>query len=460
MTRLFLIHLGRFLRCYLLACFGSVLLVPLSFNIYDVITQNGYRNDLMFLCTAVLPGVIAAGYTWYQRRRVNSDEILFFVRNRLRLHPELLRPYFALTGVLLREVGFDLNEHQRKFLAALHLADEIEREALATQAAANATAMGLGDFELKREPGVINELRLDQLAAAAAQTEALGCVETIVLASNLTLKRKNLELSKQYLLQGLNPEGMSLEQALKDLQTAICGYGPYFEAWVAISLTRSVMNALPPEQHRDFNALRQNPVIHQVSAALLANEVAYRCAHNFSFMLNQEVYRLRHRAAFIRQQFEQAQAAARARRQGETEQTQGTKQHNGYSFRQGPDDAFSYGSYYYHGYYEPGQDPRYGAEHEDFEGSRYSYRDHYERDEGADEPKEELTELQKAYQILGVSADDSVSTIKAQYRRLAFRFHPDHIKDYLHLSPGQQRVLNAKFQEICAAYSTVMASRQ
>lgn len=163
MTRLFLIHLGRFLRCYLLACFGSVLLVPLSFNIYDVFTQNSYRNDLMFLCAAVLPAVIAAGYTWYQRRRINSDETLFFVRNRLRLHPELLRPYFALTGVLLREVGFDLNEHQRKFLAALHLADEIEREALATQAAANATAMGLGDFELKREPGVINELRLDRV---------------------------------------------------------------------------------------------------------------------------------------------------------------------------------------------------------------------------------------------------------------------------------------------------------
>ena len=460
MTRLFLIHLGRFLRCYLLACFGSVLLVPLSFNIYDVFTQNSYRNDLMFLCAAVLPAVIAAGYTWYQRRRINSDETLFFVRNRLRLHPELLRPYFALTGVLLREVGFDLNEHQRKFLAALHLADEIEREALATQAAANATAMGLGDFEFKREPGMINELRLDQLATAAAQTEALSCIETVVLASNLTLKRKNLELSKQYLLQGLAPEGPSLEQAFKELKMAMCGYGPYFEAWVAISLVRSVMIALPPEQHRDFNALWQNPLIQQIGSKLLTSETARSSAERHSFMLNQEVYRLRHRAAFVRQQFEQAQAAARARRQGAHKQAQDAKHQSGYSFRQGPDDAFSYGSYYYHGCYEPGQDPRYGAEHEDFEGSRYSYRDHYERDAGADEPKEELTELQKAYQILGVSADDSVSTIKAQYRRLAFRFHPDHIKDYLHLSPGQQRLLNAKFQEICAAYSTVMASRQ
>ena len=463
MTRLFLIHLGRFLRCYLLACFGSVLVVPLSFNIYDVITQYGYRDDLMFLCAAILPGLIACGYTWSQRRRINSDELLFFVRNRLRLHPQLLRPYFVLTGVLLREVGFDLNEHQRKFLAALHLADSIAREAMAAQAAANAAAMGLGDFEFKGEPGVVNELRFDQLAIAAAQTEALGCIETVVLATNLTLKRKNLELSKQALLEGLALDGPSLEQALAELKDALKGYGPYVEAWALLSLVRSVMNALPPELYSDLSALRQNLILQEVAATLLSSEAAHRSVQSHLFLLNQEIYRLRHREAFVRQQFEQAQAAARARRQGKAgpgthEQTEGSKQERGYRFRQGPEDAFSYGSYYYHGYYEQSADPRYGSEHKDFEGSRYSYRDHYEQHQA--DKSQELTELQKAYQILGVNADDSLSTIKAQYRRLAFRFHPDHIKDYLKLSPGQQRVLNAKFQEICAAYSTVLAARQ
>ena len=122
----------------------------------------------------------------------------------------------------------------------------------------------------------------------------------------------------------------------------------------------------------------------------------------------------------------------------------------GFSFRAdlGADfgEDFAYGSYYYEGYYDSSQrsDERYGAEHDNF---------------AAHEEPEELSELERAYQVLGATEDATLSAIKARYRRLAFVYHPDHIKDYMSLSPAQQRVLNAKFQEICNAYATILAAR-
>ena len=521
MLRLFLIHLERFLRCYLVACFASLLIVPLGFNLCEIIRAVAYPSNLMYLLTALLPALVAAVYTWQQRRRINSDELVFYLRNRLRYQTRLLIPYFELTGVLLRQVaGFDLKLRQGAFLAALQLADAVEREAMTSQAAANAAAMGLGDFTFDEEGP--NQERLEQLAVAAAQTEALSSIETMVLACRLTLKRKSLELSKAALLRGLKQEPTpdNLTQALAALKLQVAGMGPYFESWLVISLVRSVMNALPHEVHSDFNALCQNPILQQVADELLSSETAHRCVPSFLFLLNQEVYRLRHRAAYVRAQFAQAQQAARAHQHagaayadsphadgaheggtyedwnhsgggrdgwthaGSYEQhskeraAKGTRSKSGtgarrnagtgtgpgFSFRAdfGEDfgEDFAYGSYYYEGYYDSSQrsDERYGAEHDNFEGSRYSYRDDYEERTAHEEP-EELSELERAYQVLGVTEDATLSAIKARYRRLAFVYHPDHIKDYMSLSPAQQRVLNAKFQEICNAYATILAAR-
>lgn len=504
------------MRCYLVACFASLLIVPLGFNLCEIIRAVAYPSNLMYLLTALLPALVAAVYTWQQRRRINSDELVFYLRNRLRCQPSLLIPYFELTGVLLRQVaGFDLKLRQGAFLAALQLADAVEREAMTSQAAANAAAMGLGDFTFDEEQP--NQERLEQLAAAAAQTEALSSIETMVLACRLILKRKSLELSKAALLRGLKQEPTpdNLTQALAALKLQVAGTGPYFESWLVISLVRSVMNALPHEVHSDFNALRQNPILQQVADELLSSETAQRCVPSFLFLLNQEVYRLRHRAAYVRAQYAQAQQAARSHQHAGTAHADGAheggtyedwnhcggfrdgwthagsyEQHSkeraakgtrsesgtgarrnagtgtgpGFSFREdlGADfgEDFAYGSYYYDGYYDSSQrsDERYGAEYDNFEGSRYSYRDDYAERATADEP-EELTELQQAYQILGVAEDATLSAIKARYRRLAFVYHPDHIKDYMSLSPAQQRVLNAKFQEICNAYATILATR-
>ena len=445
MLRLFLIHLGRFLRCYLVACFGSVLFVPLLFNLYDVITQNGYRDNVMYLCAALVPAVIATYYTLQQRRRVNSDEVRFFVSTRLRLHPKILVPYFELTGVLLRTAaGFDLAARQRAFLAALHLADTIEREALAAQAAANAAAMGLGDFGCVHELGAVNELRLDQLAQAAAQSAALSCIETVVAESHLTAKRRNLERSKAALLRGLSPE-TSLEPVLSQLVTALRGYGSYLEAWVFVSLLRSLMNALPAV--RDYQTLSALPALQQVATQLLVSTTAQRSVARYLFLLNHEVAQLRQRAAALQAQYEQAQAAARAHHNWRHEQAQ---------------DSTGFG---FHSHFEEQTASAYEhAADEPHECNERADESDYERDdegdyERAEERREELSAVQRAYQILGVPADAPLSVIKTQYRRLAFRYHPDHIKDYLSLSPAQQRALNAKFQEICAAYSTIVKAR-
>lgn len=448
-VRLFLIHLGRFLRCYLVACFGSILVVPLGFNLGAILAEKDVPSNFMYFCTALMPAIIATGYTIAQRRRINSDELLFYVRNRLRTKPYLLKPYFVLTGVLLREIaGFDLKARQKAFLAALHLAERSAREAMAEQAAANAAAMGLGEFSLK--DSAIDEQRLFKLARAAAQTEALGCIETVVLASGLTLTRKNLELSKTALLEGVTSKE-SLETALDKLKAALEGAGPYLEAWIVVSLMRSVMGAVP--KALDYRVLWSHSKWHQVSAELLTTGVAHFTMQRLLFLLDQEVERLRRRAAFAQAQFEAVKEQLKAQQEQPNVQQQANKRQAGAGF--GFRDNFEYGSYYDYAQQAQRQERRRA---ESFAGAQSSSR-HKTQDDTQHQAQPEVTPLQQAYQVLGLKEGASLSEVKAQYRRLAFRYHPDHIKNYHIMGDEERRMLNTKFQEIAAAYSTILQTQ-
>lgn len=60
--------------------------------------------------------------------------------------------------------------------------------------------------------------------------------------------------------------------------------------------------------------------------------------------------------------------------------------------------------------------------------------------------------LQQCYTLLGLSENDTIETLKTQYRRLAFKYHPD-----LNQSDPQA---GQKFQEINEAYLTVQKAMQ
>ncbi|MCK0526607.1 J domain-containing protein [Anaerobiospirillum sp. NML120449] len=111
MIRVFLVHLGRFFRMLLVATFVSVLAVPLIFGALEIIFGRFARQDVMYLVCA--GGAVGASfiYTWYSRNRVNSDEVLFFVRNRMVASRRMFYHLLTIQAMAVYRVGgVDLQE--------------------------------------------------------------------------------------------------------------------------------------------------------------------------------------------------------------------------------------------------------------------------------------------------------------------------------------------------------------
>lgn len=111
MIRVFLVHLGRFFRMLLVATFVSVLAVPLIFGAFEIIFGRFARQDVMYLvCAGVAVGASVI-YTWYSRNRVNSDEVLFFVRNRMVASRRMFYHLLTIQAMAVYRVGgVDLQE--------------------------------------------------------------------------------------------------------------------------------------------------------------------------------------------------------------------------------------------------------------------------------------------------------------------------------------------------------------
>lgn len=111
MIRVFLVHLGRFFRMLLVATFVSVLAVPLIFGALEIIFGRFARQDVMYLvCAGVAVGASFI-YTWYSRNRVNSDEVLFFVRNRMVASRRMFYHLLTIQAMAVYRVGrVDLQE--------------------------------------------------------------------------------------------------------------------------------------------------------------------------------------------------------------------------------------------------------------------------------------------------------------------------------------------------------------
>ena len=62
--------------------------------------------------------------------------------------------------------------------------------------------------------------------------------------------------------------------------------------------------------------------------------------------------------------------------------------------------------------------------------------------------------LKKKRPILDSSS--TIEQVKKQYRKLAFKYHPDHIADYESFSPSQKQELNAQFLAIVQAYEIIL----
>jgi len=70
-----------------------------------------------------------------------------------------------------------------------------------------------------------------------------------------------------------------------------------------------------------------------------------------------------------------------------------------------------------------------------------------------------VDELSAAYKLLGVSASDSIKTIKTAYRRLVSKYHPDKLAAK-GLPLEMMNIAKEKTQKITVAYDLIMRSRQ
>ncbi|GAB4284680.1 MAG: TerB family tellurite resistance protein [Marinilabiliales bacterium] len=67
-----------------------------------------------------------------------------------------------------------------------------------------------------------------------------------------------------------------------------------------------------------------------------------------------------------------------------------------------------------------------------------------------------VKETDSAYKILEISPDATVEEIKAAYRKMALKYHPDKVA---HLGEDFQKIANEKFKKVNEAYETIKKQR-
>lgn len=85
-------------------------------------------------------------------------------------------------------------------------------------------------------------------------------------------------------------------------------------------------------------------------------------------------------------------------------------------------------------------------------------RAEYEGGQGAENTRTRTqSKAKNPYDILGISPEADLESIKKAYHRKAAQYHPDKVN---HLGEELQQLAKEKFQEIQWAYETVMRARQ
>jgi DnaJ like chaperone protein len=67
-----------------------------------------------------------------------------------------------------------------------------------------------------------------------------------------------------------------------------------------------------------------------------------------------------------------------------------------------------------------------------------------------------VKEIDSAYKVLEISPDSTDEEVKAAYRRMAIKYHPDKVE---HLGPEIQKSAKEKFQQLQAAYEEIKKRR-
>lgn len=242
MIRGFLINLGRFFRVLLVSVFVSILVVPFGTNILEIFLGRVASQDQVYLISVSLALVVSLVYTWQQRDRVNYDEVLFFVRNRLIKKRRLVFHLMKLQALLIVHVGGYDQQRRISFLEAN--------------------------------------------SSAQAKIWVKG------LLASLGANDKEREQALSWYLENLFSEYNDLTKELRYWSVEVKRLGPYAGEVIFTLLLRSLMGVNKGSQ--DYRHLLKHPLIFQVGVALVGKEVNENYYNRYFFLLEQEQMRLNH----------------------------------------------------------------------------------------------------------------------------------------------------------------------
>ena len=373
MIRSFLIHLSRFVRMYLLACFICILVLPILYNCLEIMGFF-FKSDILYLGCALLPAVAGLIYVYQIRARINSDELYFFIHNRLRYDHRFVKDYFALSGVLIRDIcGYHWEE--RRYLIMEQVLGQLRRQAaLASGAAAAAagtasgtaadsttgtavgTPAGSADGYATAKSGAgqptdangtprsyPNSPRLyiygevshffgaennnlvlmgdytleaelvakaEAIASELVQREALVFIDTMLDMIGLT--GELLEQAQKSYLQALKSK-QQVSDYFKFLHYQQQKRGPYFCEYILATLLRSMLGVGKESSIKDsyYQQFLQHPLMRELGQVLLEQDIDGNYFNRYFHILAQEQFKLKRRHSTAKSHVERSAQAQR-----------------------------------------------------------------------------------------------------------------------------------------------------
>lgn len=400
------------------------------------------------------------------------------------------------------EDGKAQGDEAKRGLAISALRDKREYEPILTKAMAHKRFRGKDDF--------------DDKARELAYSEALSFIESLL--SSVGANDKELSnIGKIYIATLWDKP--KLEYELNYVRKISKRSGPYLCELIFVLIIRNMMNVSPFKLgYIDYRVLLEHPSIKKVGAMLLnvkKEQINANYYNRYFFLLNQEQARIKQKwlneqsasSAFDqdpsgsssnsqdgpyghansgkssrdngKQSFDGAWQGkgSRERDDGFTEQysysysqqhgfsdsfNSGFKSNQGSNHGQSQSSSQGHGQGANHGQGQSqGQGYSNGQAHSHSQGqySRYSSQSGSNTgfSSGASGGGQRfLSKLEKAYITLGLDKSASIEQVKKQYRKLAFKYHPDHISEYESLSDTQKQELNAQFLAIVQAYEIIL----
>lgn len=272
-------HLGRFLRLYLLSSFVCVLIIPLLFNLVEIVLDRVQDPDLLYLLCALLPAIVSGVLVYKQRLRINSDDLQFYVRHRLGRSKSFLVHYFTISGLLVREIcpqRFDFQALDQAKDSDIHTALMVYK------------AQGPDDlYAIGNNAQVLLNQQVSKLMPLVDNMFAI-----------LGLNGEYLSLAQRSFLQGLRAQ-INVEHEFLHLSQRLEVRGSFFCEYIFTTLVRTLLRALPEDEQDQYPELMDHTLLKEVGSRLMhvpAERINSHYSNRYFRLLTQECFNLKRQA--------------------------------------------------------------------------------------------------------------------------------------------------------------------